>query len=171
MVKIVLSVQKKNDSFFLSERGSEGLRFDSSRWIRKFSSSHARDKKKKSIFLYFLTEIKAFYLSYFIFSSVTKLSNTKHTGNAFQQIYRFSLREIYHITSIIRNSSPKVCWSLDETGSQIFQNSPLLLSVKRLLGQLFLLIWMGISPFKTPPSPSSISSGFPWKFACTHIHS
>ena len=118
-------------------------------------------RRKKSIFLYFLTEIKAFYLSYFIFSSVTKLSNTKHTGNAFQQIYRFSLREIYHITSIIRNSSPKVCWSLDETGSQIFQNSPLLLSMKRLLGKLFLLIWMGISPFQTLTPTSSISSGFP----------
>ena len=171
MVKIVLSVKKKMTVF--SSRSADQKVWGSIPHGESeiFPRPTLVTRRKKSIFLYFLTEIKAFYLSYFIFSSVTKLSNTKHTGNAFQQIYRFSLREIYHITSIIRNSSPKVCWSLDETGSQIFQNSPLLLSMKRLLGQLFLLIWMGISPFKTPPSPSSISSGFPWKFACTHIHS
>ena len=45
---------------------SEGLRFDSSWGIRIFSLSHARDKTKKNLSLYF-TELKTYYLSYSIY--------------------------------------------------------------------------------------------------------
>ena len=44
---------------------TEGLRFHSSWELRTFSLSHVRDRTKK-IFLYFLTELKIYYLSHYV---------------------------------------------------------------------------------------------------------
>ena len=44
---------------------TEGLRFHSSWELRTFSLSHARDRTK-NIFLYFLTELKIYYLSHYV---------------------------------------------------------------------------------------------------------
>ena len=63
---------------------SEGLKFDSSWGLRIFSLSHAHDKTK-NIFLYFLTELKTYYLSYSIYNK-TLITNLKHALNFWMEL-------------------------------------------------------------------------------------